>query len=545
MKMDLPEIRPEERTPLVESLLTIIHELLDRNRQLEETVQQLRDEIAVLKGQKPRPQIKPSCLESKPPSGSQQGDSAGKSGKRPGSAKRSKNQELTIHEERRLHIDHLPEGAVFLRYEPYVVQDLVIEPHNTRYWRARYRLADGTSILAPLPADVIPGHFGSTLTSFILSQHYDAHVTRPLLLQQLHDFDVDSSAGQLYHILTEDKELFHEEKLELLLVGLMVSEWVGTDDTGARHQGKNYYCTTVGNDLFTYFETTASKSRINFLEVLHGGQALYVHNATAVAYWQQHGLARAVIEKLCQALGDRQLDASGWQACLKELEITGPLHVRLATEGALLGGLVARGVSPDLNVLSDGAPQFVVFVHASCWVHAERPLQRLLPHNEEHRAAIEKVRQEIWDFYQDLKAFRAQPDVGQKPILEARFDTFCDQRTAYPSINSVLKEMREHKDDLLRVLDRPEVPLHNNGRESDIREYVKRRKISGSTRNESGRRCRDTFASLKKTCRKLGVVFWDYLKDRVGRLGKIPRLGDLIRQRAGETQSPSAQAVLT
>ena len=71
--MELPEIRPEERTPLVEALLAIIQQLLDRNRQLEETVLQLRDEIAILKGQKPRPQVKPSRLEASP---SQQASSA-------------------------------------------------------------------------------------------------------------------------------------------------------------------------------------------------------------------------------------------------------------------------------------------------------------------------------------------------------------------------------------------------------------------------------------------------------------------------------------
>jgi hypothetical protein len=96
----------------------------------------------------------------------------------------------------------------------------------------------------------------------------------------------------------------------------------------------------------------------------------------------------------------------------------------------------------------------------------------------------------------------------------------------------VLKEMRAHRADLLRVLERPEVPLHNNGSESDIREYVKKRKISGSTRSASGRRCRDTFASLKKTCRKLGVRFWDYLQDRIHGLGQIAPLANLIRQRA-------------
>jgi len=194
-------------------------------------------------------------------------------------------------------------------------------------------------------------------------------------------------------------------------------------------------------------------------------------------------------------------------------------------------------------VLSDGAPQFVILVHAGCWIHAERPFAKLVPHNEEHRAAIAKIRQHIWELYQDLKAYRERPDEAQRPVLTARFDALVEQRTGYPSIDGPLKEMRDHKADLLRVLERPEVPLHNNGRESDIREFVKRRKISGGTRSAAGRRCRDTFASLKKTCRKLGVCFWDYVQDRVRGLGKIPRLADLIRQKAREAPAPEAQAV--
>src|ERR1700680_2659276 len=103
--------------------------------------------------------------------------------------------------------------------------------------------------------------------------------------------------------------------------------------------------------------------------------------------------------------------------------------------------------------------------------------------------------------------------------------------------------MRDHRAGLLRVLERPEVPLHNNGSESDIREYVKKRKISGGTRSAAGRRCRDTFTSLKKTCRKLGVNFWDYLQDRLRGLGKIPRLADLIRERAARRRAPPGEAV--
>jgi len=111
------------------------------------------------------------------------------------------------------------------------------------------------------------------------------------------------------------------------------------------------------------------------------------------------------------------------------------------------------------------------------------------------------------------------------------------------AIPKELRAAQNAKAGLLRVLDRPEVPLRNNALESDIREFVKRRKLSGGTRNDAGRRCRDTFASLKKTCRKLGVRFWDYLQDRVRGLGKIPRLADLIRQKARQSTASNRQAV--
>ena len=225
------------------------------------------------------------------------------------------------------------------------------------------------------------------------------------------------------------------------------------------------------------------------------------------------------------------------------MAITGARLARITTEGALLGSLIAQGVSPELIVLSDGAGQFTILVHAGCWVHAERPLARMIPHNEEHRMAIEGVRQQIWELYQDLKAYRRQPQPAQVPVLTARFEALCAQRTGYPSINNALSEMREHQADLLRVLERPEVPLHNNASESDIRDYVKKRKISGSTRSDDGRQCRDTFASLKKTCRKLGIRFWDYLQDRVRGLGKVPRLADAIWQRAAESTAGQANAV--
>jgi hypothetical protein len=444
-----------------------------------------------------------------------------------------------------LHPPTLPEGATLKGYEPYVVQDLLIQSDNIRYLRARYALPEGGSLLAPFPAGVLPvegGHFGANLVVYILDQYHHAQVTEPLLLEQLWEYGIDISAGQLHALLTANKDGFHQEKAEVLAAGLTESSYIGTDDTGARHQGHNGYCTAIGNDLFAYFESSDSKSRLNFLQVLQGPERDYAINETTLAYWKRQELPAAVRASLTQGPQEFAGDEA-WTARLAELAITAERHVRIATEGALLGGLIARGVSPDLVVLSDGAPQFVILVHAACWIHAERPLAKLVPHTEEHRVAIEQVRGHIWELYQDLKAYREQPREAQCPELEKRFDTLVEQRTGYPSIDGVLKEMREHKADLLRVLERPEVPLHNNAMESDIREYVKRRKISGGTRSDAGRHCRDTFASLKKTCRKLGVHFWEYLQDRVRGLGQVPRLADLLRRKAKEAATPKVVAV--
>ena len=509
----------------------IIDLLVQRVHTLEETVRQLRDEIAVLKGQSPRPKIAPSQLTQPPPRPTPTDH------KRPGSAKRAKNASFLAPVEVRLPFPNRPLGAVSNGYEEYLVQELVLEAKVTRYLRERLLLPDGSTQLAPLPDDVLPGlHFGPGLLSFVLHQHNQCNVTQGKLLEQLHDLGIDISAGELSHLLTDNHDDFHQEKAEILQAGLQSADYVGVDDTGARHQGKNGYCTALGNEWFAYFESTDSKSRLNFLQVLRGPALAYTINAVAVAYWQRQQMAEGLVEAL-QAGPCHFADAATWQAHLKELGITSERHVRIATEGALLGQVIAQGVSPDLVILSDGAEQFHVLAHAACWVHAERPLVRLIPYNGRHRAAIADVRKQIWELYRDLQAYREKPEATPKAVLAARFDALCEQKTGYPCIDNVLREMRQHKADLLRVLDCPAVPLHNNGTESIIRVYVQKRKISGSTRSVAGRRCRDTFVSLMKTCRKLGISFWQYLQDRLRRRGRIARLAEMIRQRAAEARA--------
>ena len=179
------------------------------------------------------------------------------------------------------------------------------------------------------------------------------------------------------------------------------------------------------------------------------------------------------------------------------------------------GSVQSHGFLCDAVVLSDDAGQFNVGHHALCWVHAERLVHKLDTFTDKHRAAQEKIRGLIWDFYASLRAYRIKPSRRRSLALRARFDRIFSRRTGFATLDRLLARLRANKAELLMVLDRPEIPLHTNGSENDIRCYITRRKVSAGTRSDMGRDCRDAFLSLAKTCGKHGIAFWDYLGSRL------------------------------
>lgn len=441
-KTPMPSIRPEDCTPLVEQLLGIIS-------QLEQKVETLEAEVNRLKGLPEKPRYgKPSTLEDpdgKPSDVSRKKKKKKSRRRRPGSAKRAKTAELEIHQTVPLEIPDLPEGTERLGFKDYYVQDLKIEAHNIRYRRARYRLPDGTLVTAPLPQQ-IQGHFGNTLRSYVLYQHFHNQVTQPL---------------EDYWVGAEALEYMEHFKLP------------------------RYLLERIGEGL------------------------------TAGEYWVVQGRA-------------------DWDSQLEYWGITSAQHRRIVTEAGLYGSLLQHELYDEMTLISDDAKQFKVlgFLNSLCWVHAERHVARLVAVTAKQRRAHEKVRDEIWTYYQQLKAYRERPRKREKARLAREFDRLFLQTTEFAELNEVLRTLHGKKGGLLLVLEHPDIPLHNNLSENDIRQYVKKRKISAGTRSALGRRCRDTFLSLKTTCRKLGVSFWQYLQDRINGLGAIAPLPQLIEDQA-------------
>ncbi|AGX88492.1 transposase [Candidatus Symbiobacter mobilis CR] len=528
----LPQIPAEEMCLHCKNKSDIIDAQAETIQELKTEIQQLRDEIAILKGEKSKPVLKPSKmdkntdLDDNPP----HSNGSGVISKRPGSAKRSKTAQLIIHEIRIIKpAGPIPSGARLKSYQNFVVQGLIIKAHNICYRLACYQTNDGKCLRGQLPPELQGQHFNPTLRNYILYQHHHCHVTQPLLLEQLSEWHIDISSGQINALLSQHTEPFHTEKDEILAIGLQKSQYVTVDDTGARHAGQNGYALHVGNEDFGWFQSTDSKSRINFLQCLHAGPVTTQVNEHALTYMEEHGLSNDVCSQLQDHATPEFLSIELWRKHLEALKIDSETHVRIATEGALLGSLVEKGFNLKLAIVSDGAGQFAVLLHALCWIHAERLVHKLIPVNEGQRQAVAQVRSDIWRLYGDLKAYKRNPNANMVEQFEKRFDSVFNRKTGYQTLDNLLKRLYGKKEELLLVLQRPEIPLHTNGSETALRDLVKKRKVSGGTRSDLGRQCRDTFASLKKTCRKQGISFWRYLEDRITQTNAIPRLATLIR----------------
>ena len=534
----LDQLPQAELAAVVRGLVDEVTRLRARSEELEGALAKLRiehqavkDELARLKNLPPRPPQKPSGMDKATdrPESQAKGSKGGRSTERRG----SNLDKLTVTRTVVVAVE-APAGSRRKGYEDIVVQDVALNPSVTRYRRERWETPGGETLVAPLDPGIIGG-YGPNLHRLVLLLYFQGHMTCEKILALLTGMGLAISKRQVVRLLTAKLETFQAEDAAVLNAGLKSAPYVTVDDTGARHRGKAGVTTQIGSYNFAVFRTGESKSRQAFLERLCGETAYYVVNEAALAYMRDHDLAQPLIDKLaghpsrvfhCEADWMSHLSALG----LADLRVA-PNPVRVASEAALWGAVREQGLLGETIVVSDGAGQFRVGEHAACWVHAERLVYKLIPANDIQRNAVVIARRMIWWFYRALKDYRLDPTSKKAERLRAQFDRiFNRMRTGYATLDKLLRRLFRLKDDLLRVLDRPEIPLHTNASESDIRVFVTKRKVSGGTVSDRGRDARDVMIGLAKTCTKLKIPFFDYLGARLGIKGPlIPNLATLLR----------------
>ena len=518
-KRIISNILEKEKTPLVISLLEIII-------YKDKTIQELKDENARLKKKPKRPKLRASTIGKI--------DKEANKKRNPNSNKRTTTKDIEIHDTIVLQPENIPEGSEFLMYRDFIVQDIKIKPYNIRYRRSVWKTPDGKIIRPKLPKHV-KGHYGVELESHVMHLYHELHVTQPLILGHLKEIGTKISAGKIDQMLTECKEIFHREKEEILVEALKFSPYVSADDTGLRHKGSNAYCTHLGNELFAYYKSTNSKTRINFIEILHGGSPVYCLNGYAIDYYRKQHLSKEKLSILERAKGKIFETESEWLLFLnRHLGIKDEFHLKKATEGALIGGLFTKGINPSLVIISDDAGQFDILWHGLCWAHSERVITSINCTSMEQFLLVAGILDDFWNLFRKLKEYKEYPVFESRKEIQEKFDEIFNFKTKFDSLNDSLQLIGDKKQELLLVLDRPEIPLTNNISERDIRDQVKKRKISAGTLSETGRLSRDTFLSLKKTVKKLNTPFRKYYKDRKTEKNEIPPLVELMKLKAAE-----------
>jgi Transposase IS66 family len=493
--------------------------------------QAVKDELARLKHLPPRPPIKPSGMDKATDAKGAEGG-GGEKGGRSTQRRGSQLDKLTIGATVVV-TAKAPAGSRHKGYEDIVVQDLSLKPTVTRYRRERWETPNGETIVADLDSGIVGG-YGPNLNRLVLALHFAGQMTCERIVALLNGMGVVISKRQVVRLLTVKLERFRAEDAAVLKAGLS-GAYVTVDDTGARHAGKSGYTTQIGSSNFSAFRTGPSKSRLAFLSRLCGGTSLWVINDAALDYMKGRDLPQTMIAKFIAHQTRAFASSDEWERHLQALGLDKmkvlPDPVLIASEAALWGAIHHHGLLQGTVIVSDDAGQFRVGIHALCWVHAERLVHKLIPANDKQRNAVEIAKRMIWWFYRCLKDYKLAPSPEQAELLRSRFDRiFKRARTGYATLDSLLKRLHRNKEELLRVLERPEIPLNTNASENDIRAFVTKRKISGGTVSDNGRDARDVMLGLAKTCMKLKLSFYDFIGDRMGIPGpKIPHLANLVR----------------
>lgn len=535
-----PDTLPDAQLrPTLRLLLSIVEELVVAVEAVKAENRELRDEINRLKGEHGTPRVPPR----KPPAGGGNVSSEQERREPRPWRKGAKQDQLTITRTERLMVDpaRLPADAVRNGIDAVVVQDLMLRVDTIRFEReVWYSRSERRRIMAPLPPGYA-GQFGPGLKALAQALHFGANVTEAKLVELFRHAGVVVSHGFLAGLLASDgapDDPFTAEARAVEQAGLASSPWQHLDATGTRVDGEPWNCHVLGNPLFTAYHTTPTKDRLAVVDVLQGCplERGYQLNAAADRYLDRVGLSPTARGRLADWPRDRNLDEATVTKLLAvhRLEL-GPQQQTRIREALALGAAHARDDWPRVTTLvCDDAAAFRLVTDdlALCWVHEGRHYKKLVAYLDIHRRALDRVRDEFWTYYRELRTYREHPTAAERTRLTMRFETLFGQVTGFRLLDERLAKTREKQASLLRVLDHPELPLHNNPAELAARRRVRKRDASFGPRSLAGLRAWDTFQTLAATTQQLGVSFLAYLVDRWTQAGQIPPLADILQVRA-------------
>jgi len=429
----------------------------------------------------------------------------------------------------------LPSDAEFKGYSEIVVQEIKISTDNVEYRReVYYSKSEGKTYIAALPSDV-KGEFGPGIKSLALILKNECNMSEPKICDFFENFGCQISQSTISRIMTKGDhvEAFHQEKAEIVRAGLESTLCQQIDGTGAIVKGQNYHVQIVCNPYYTAYFTLAHKDRLSIIEIfLCGSPRLYIFNDEAFELMESFNISESLISNLRAENNNQILDHSQMQNLLEGL-LKGkmdPRYLRIM-ESALIAFYHGQTEVPVVQILlSDDAPEYkrITSEQALCWIHDGRKYKALQPVIPIHQEELGKFSGQYWDYYKKLLDYKTNPSPDLMDKLSLEFDELFSTVTSYPSLNKRIEITKSKKAEFLRVLQYPEIEVHNNAAELAARVQARKRDVSLHTITKEGTKSQDTFLTITETARKLGVSAYAYIYDRVSRINALPSLASLI-----------------
>jgi Transposase IS66 family len=524
---DPTTITDEELRSIVVLLMTEVERLSAEVSALKEDNQRLWDENRRLKGEQGTPVVRPQSLSSE----------AERHASRP-HHKGHKQRHVSIDREeiRRVDPARLPPDAQFKGYVDVVVQEICFHTENVLFRKEKfYSPSAQRTYLADLPQGY-RGQFGPGVRSWVLSLAYASGVSQPKIKDLLATVGIQISAGELSALLIKEHAIFHQERQDIVRAGVASTLYQHLDSTATRVYGQNHACHVLCNPYYTAYSTQPTKDRISLVAALLGGQEpAYRVSAHALQIMQQWKIPQTWIDQVVARLP--------WEEVLSAETLRGLLQgsglpwyrdkeVRAALAISYYRTQTDMPVVPLLVV--DDAAQFNALTDelALCWIHEWRHYKKLEPRLAYHRQCLATFGTDFWAFYRRLLAYREQPSRAEATALRAAFDALFSPPTGYAQLDHRVALTRAKKEQLLKVLQYPAIPLHNNPAELGARQRVRKRDLSLAARTQEGVAAWDTFQTIVETAKKLGVNATAYLRDRLSGRYRLPSLASLITERS-------------
>jgi len=508
------EIADERLAEVFRILLLLIEELCEENEKLKVEIQKLRDAINLLKGEQTRPNIKSSGKKPNNDISSEEERRTSNTSKKKKS--KAKKHKIKIDRIEVCKVDQniLPDDAEFKGYQDMVVQEIIIKTDNVKYMKEiYYSPSQNKTYMGKLPPEV-KGDFGPGVKSMVCTLKHVANVSEPKIHEFLDNFRIFISPASISRIITKNNELFHQEKADIFLAGLLSTDYQQIDDTSSRVRGQNYYTQIVCNPYYTAYFTAPHKDRLTVLDILRGdpdGKARsYLFNEEAFELLERFGLSKKLILQLREWASGKIRDEVQMQQLLEAIfpdQGKGKIRRTRIMEAAAIAAYHQQTDFPIVEVLlSDDAPQYklLTYLQALCWVHDGRNYKKLRPVVQVHREKLDDFRGKYWDYYRKLSEFGANSSQEEAEALSAEFDQLFSTKTGYPTLDERIAKSKAKKLELLMVLKHPELPLHNNDAELGARAQVRKRDVSLHTMTEDGTKANDTFFDDWSDCEEVG-----------------------------------------